>query len=76
MNIKAMTEAYLREHGCDGLYRSIDTEDNCGCGLDNLMPCEWPEHLECEAARRGENGLFHPIRLASCRLTMNKEGDR
>ncbi|WP_295438173.1 hypothetical protein, partial [Thiolapillus sp.] len=29
-----MVAAYLREHGFDGLFC-----DECGCSLDDLMPC-------------------------------------
>ena len=50
MNLHEIVADWLREHGYDGLVR-IDYE--CGCGLDDLMPCSQPsEH--CEAAYRRE----------------------
>ena len=35
MNVKQIVEKYLRENGYDGLYT-----DECGCCLDDLMPCD------------------------------------
>ncbi len=36
MNGKDILIEWLKEHGYDGLY----DDDDCGCTLDNLMPCE------------------------------------
>ena len=37
MNVRNIVSEWLRKHGYDGLY----TED-CGCVLDDLMPCSGP----------------------------------
>ena len=34
MNVKEIVEKYLRDNGHDGL-----AVNECGCGLDDLMPC-------------------------------------
>lgn len=34
MTVKEMIEKYLRDNGFDGL-----CNDDCGCPLDDLMPC-------------------------------------
>jgi len=36
MTVKEIIEAYLREHGYDGIYAP---EDECGCHLGDLFPC-------------------------------------
>lgn len=38
MNVKEIIEKYLKENGYDGLYE----DDYCGCGLENLAPCDSP----------------------------------
>ena len=35
MTVKEIVEKYLRENGYDGL-----AGEDCGCGLDDLAPCE------------------------------------
>lgn len=45
MNLKEITEAYLREKGYDGLY---DTDTECACSVDALFPCVEPG-IYCEA---------------------------
>jgi hypothetical protein len=54
----AIVIEYLRAHGYDGLY-----SDDCGCSLDDLMPC-WGEDIDqCRPGVRGrcdltdENGI-------------------
>lgn len=42
-NIKAMVTDYLIRNGYDGL-----ASEECGCGLDGLMPCDEPG--DCRAA--------------------------
>ena len=44
MNAKAIIEAYLKEHGYDGLF----LDGACACALDDLMPCLMPG-ADCEA---------------------------
>ena len=34
MTVKEIVLQYLKDNGYDGLYY-----DECGCSLDNLMPC-------------------------------------
>ena len=35
MTVREIVEAYLKEHGFDGLYHDND----CGCRIGDLMPC-------------------------------------
>lgn len=35
--------------GADGL---VNPDAECGCGLEDLNPCEWLNLDKCEAARR------------------------
>jgi len=35
MSVRDIIKAYLKEHGYDGL-----CTDECGCRLDDLIPCE------------------------------------
>jgi hypothetical protein len=44
--IGGILESYLRENGFDGL-----AYDDCGCGIDDLFPCEQPTR-DCQAAYR------------------------
>ena len=47
MTLGKIAAAYLREHGADGLcYPWIF----CGCGIDDLMPCDHPSS-NCQPAR-------------------------
>ncbi len=46
MNCHNIIAKYLNENGCDGLY-NFDIE--CGCGLDDLMPCDGERVPLCEA---------------------------
>lgn len=45
-DLQTLTAAWLRENGYDGLCNGAH---ECGCGLDDLMPCMEPSH-DCEAA--------------------------
>ena len=49
MNIREIVAEYLKAHKCDGL-----CGDECGCSLDDLMPCECPNMDHCVAAVKGE----------------------
>jgi len=40
MNVKRILIKEIIEAGGDGLY-SRRGEENCGCGIDDLMPCEY-----------------------------------
>ena len=46
MDVKKIVSDYLRSSGFDGLFNE---EGPCGCGLDNLAPCECI-CLDCEPA--------------------------
>lgn len=50
MNVKDVVEEYLGINGYDGL--SHDANVGCGCGLDDLMPCQGQEEdiQKCELA--------------------------
>jgi len=51
MNVLEMVEAQLKEKGADGL---CNPDHECGCGLDDLMPCNEPMPHGCIAARKGK----------------------
>jgi len=50
MNLKDIIRDWLVAHKCDGL---SNPREECGCGLDDLMPCGEPG-MDCEASRKGE----------------------
>lgn len=54
MNCKEMIEAWLKDHGYDGL---CNPELECGCGLGDFpfMPCESCDLIECVPAYKGPN---------------------
>ena len=60
MKIKAIVTQWLKANGCDGLYVDRSRDEPCGCDLTDFMPCGEP-WTECEAARRGGDGLMYPI---------------
>lgn len=69
-NVLEIIEAWLREHGYDGLVRlEDDAEDDCGCGLDHFAPCGGIDSggmtHRCQAAYRHADGLFYLDREAS-----------
>ena len=47
MTVKEIVADWLKEHGCEGL-----CDDDCGCVLDDLMPCGG-EYGKCVAAVKG-----------------------
>jgi hypothetical protein len=49
-NLHDIVKAWLTEHGYDGLYNS---SIECGCPLDDLMPCDVPG-VNCEAGYKQE----------------------
>ena len=60
MDIEEILIKELRRLGSDGLCN----DEPCGCGLDDLAPCEetWGEIFErCIPAKRGEDGLYYPM---------------
>ena len=57
---------WLKAHDYDGLYCFLGDDENCGCGLDDLMPCAQnngsPSVSECEAAYAYKTGGYGPNR--------------
>jgi hypothetical protein len=49
MNVYEIVKQYLKDNGFDGLC----TED-CGCLIDDLMPCDSECALDCEPGYRME----------------------
>ena len=49
MTIKEIVKKYLEENGYDGL-ASPDLE--CGCPIDDLMPCDKPNAEECVSGHK------------------------
>jgi hypothetical protein len=47
MNVREIVIAHLNAGGFDGLCC-----DGCGCGLDDLMPCEQFDIVDCKPAKR------------------------
>ena len=48
MNVKQIVLQYLKENGYDGL---ASDDGECGCDLENLMPCGFQDTF-CEAAHK------------------------
>ena len=63
-DVVEIIKQWLREHGYDGLFCPSEwEEDNCGCGLDDFMPCGLIGGCgmteQCRAAYRHSDGMFH-----------------
>ena len=63
MTVREIVQAYLKEHGYDGLYHA---GGECGCELDKLMPeCDGCEVAACRPGYKtdgchcGEGCDFH-----------------
>jgi len=48
-------KTWLKENGYDGLCDN----DECGCGLDDLAPCDSIGLYHCVAAHKRDDGLFY-----------------
>lgn len=55
-DLHGIVGAWLKYHGYDGL---CCPDHECGCGRDDLFPCECPNTYECVPAFCQE-GLFFP----------------
>ena len=49
MIVREVLAEWLKTHGYDGLVRDV-TASACGCGLDDLMPCDGCDVANCEPA--------------------------
>ena len=47
MTIEVIIEKYLKDNGFDGL---CDPALECGCGLDDFMPCGGEGVIDCQPA--------------------------
>jgi len=63
MKLKEITKTWLKENGYDGL---CDTDTECGCLVEDLMPCGEPS-IHCEAGHQepvpkdsGVDDIFKP----------------
>ncbi len=52
---KEIVEDWLRKNGYDGLWQ--DTEEGCGCGLDDLAPCGEVNMEDCRAGYKSAKGI-------------------
>ena len=48
MTVKEIVQEYLKQNGYEGLFC-----DECGCEIDDLMPCDSPI-MDCKAGYKGE----------------------
>lgn len=53
--LKSIIQSEIEKHNANGL---CNPYLECGCGKDNLFPCEMPE-LDCELAVK-KDGIFVP----------------
>lgn len=54
MNVKDIIKQWLMDHDYDGLWN----EEECGCSLDDLMPCN-DVCIHCEPAYKRADGLMY-----------------
>lgn len=62
MNCKDIIIEKLKALGADGLYRDLGSnsgEDNCGCGIDDLITCGG-DCSDCMPAKKSD-GAFVPL---------------
>lgn len=53
MNIRQLLDKALRDLGADGL---VNLDIECGCGLDELVLCDYLDLDECVLAKRTTSG--------------------
>jgi len=61
MKVIDIVANYLRDNGYDGL---VHCEGLCGCGIEDLYPCQGEDFAECEPGYKvpcdcGEGCPFH-----------------
>ncbi len=70
--LPVIVEDWLKSHNYDGLWCFLGEDENCGCGLADLMPCAQnngsPDVSECEAAYKYEKGGYGPNRELRSRI--------
>jgi hypothetical protein len=49
LSVEGIIKKYLRENGFDGL---CNCEMECGCLLENLVPCDSLDEIHCEPGYR------------------------
>jgi hypothetical protein len=61
LNAKDMLIQKLKEIGADGLWNG-EIDEICGCGIDDLAPCDNCNIWQCEAAKLNhEDKLYYPM---------------
>jgi hypothetical protein len=58
MTVKDIIIEKIKQIGADGL---CNIESDCGCGLDDLMPCNDQFIYDCEPAIKKDDGLFYAM---------------
>ena len=62
LNVEQILITALKSMGADGL---CNPRGSCGCGLEDFAPCSkmggWEFAYDCVPAKRGEDGLYHPM---------------
>jgi hypothetical protein len=48
MNVREILQKVLSEQGADGI---CNPSEECGCGIDDLAPCDSIDLEECQAAK-------------------------
>jgi len=51
MDVKNIIQEWLQAHGYDCL-----CNDECGCGIEDLFPCDNPGCIDCIPGHRRANG--------------------
>ena len=69
--------AWLKEHGYDGL---CNPDRECGCTLDDLMPCGEPHETECVGgfmgpANQDGDAMIYPSREAAKAARKEQDDD-